>query len=69
MCYFSAFMICYFSVSSLTLQQNCDSLQVNIYLTNIRITYTDSPNFYRAGQIASLETVEMDFTFLDPISV
>ena len=70
MCYFSAFMICHFQFP-LTLQQNSDSLQVNIYLSrkHFRITYTDSLNFFRAGKIASPETVEMDFTILDPISV
>ena len=51
MCYFSAFMICHFSIPSFTLQQNADSLQVNIYLTrkHFGITYTDSLNFFRAG--------------------
>ena len=42
LCYFSTFMICHFSVSSFTLEQNSDSLQVHIYLTrkHFRITYT-----------------------------
>ena len=49
--FFSAFMICHFSLPSYTLQQNSDSLQVNIYLTgkHFRITYTDNLNFFRAG--------------------
>ena len=51
MCYFSAFMICHFSIPSFTMQQNSDSLQVNIYLSrkHFRRTYTDNPNFFRAG--------------------
>ena len=50
-CYFSAFMICHFSIPSFTLQQNSDCFQVNIYLTrkHFRTTYTDSLNFFRAG--------------------
>ena len=51
MCYFLAFMIFNFSIPSFILQQNSDSLQVNIYLTrkHCRITYTDSRNFFRVG--------------------